>query len=73
MGRLSLLLKCRETKQRDYEKLDAHGFTISDKDILDRTDPYSNQFDEESDGKYLNKEDIQKIIERVSYKTKNIV
>ena len=70
---MSLFLKCRKTKQHDYKKLDAHGFTLSDKDILDVTDPYSNQFDKESDGEISNKEDIQKIIERVSYKTKNIV
>ena len=54
----------RETKQRDYAKLDTHGFTTSDEDILDVTDPQSNQFDEESDGEISIKEDIQKIIEK---------
>ena len=41
----------RETKQRDYAKL---KFTTSYEDILDVTDPLSNQFDEEME-KYLSK------------------
>ena len=53
----------RSIKLRDYAKLDSHGFTSDDNDVLDLTDPNSAEYDNESDEKSV-KDDIEKLIER---------
>ena len=53
----------RSTKYRNYAKLDTYGFTSSDNDVLDLTDPNSAEFDNESVEKSV-KDDIEKLIEQ---------